>query len=180
MEEYLEGSISKLSKAMNIQKEYLSLLEGQIVEVESRLAVLEQAVNAIGQPAGYELQRRLNALRIESRALVRNYEESRNRGEPDSARLDKIDALLHHIMAEEDSVEAEADFLQQSVPSLMTLAVEAGAQLVDLYRKGFKQVIGDHPLGASAFVNHTRENLECEFGLDHSEEAPAQTESRIP
>lgn len=161
---------------MSMQKEHSSLLEGKILEAESRLATLEQAVNEIGQPAGYELQRRLNALRIESRALVRNFEESRNRGEPDLTRLEKIDALLRHIMAEEDSVGEEADFLHQSVPSSMTLAVEAGAQLVDLYRKGFKQVIGDHqPLGASAFVNHTRENLEFEFGLDHLEHSPPKS-----
>jgi hypothetical protein len=165
---------------MNIQNEHSSLLEGKILEAEARLATLEQAVNAIGQPAGYELRRRLNALRIESRALLRNFEESRSRGESDSTRLEKIDVLLHHIMAEEDSVSEEADFLDQSVPSSMTLAVEAGAQLVDLYRKGFKHVIGDHcPLGASAFVNHTRENLEFEFGLDRSERFPTQPESRI-
>lgn len=164
---------------MNIQTEP-SLLEGKIAEAEAKLTSLEQLVRDIGQPAGFELQRRVNALRIESRALARNFEESKNRGEPDSARLAKIDALLRHIVAEEASVGEDADFLHQSVPSSMTLAVEAGAQIVDLYRKGMKHVVGDHhPLGASAFVNHTRENLESEFGLDRVNDSPPLPDRRI-
>jgi hypothetical protein len=165
---------------MNIQTEISSLLEGKILEAEAKLATLEQAVKDIGQPAGHELRRRLDALKIENRALARNFEESRNRGEPDSVRLAKIDALLRHIVAEEASVGEDAEFLHQSAPSSMTLAVEAGAQMVDLYRKGLKHVIGDHhPLGASAFVNHTRENLESEFGLDHVEESPPLPDRKI-
>jgi hypothetical protein len=163
---------------MNIQTEHSSLLEGKILEAETKLAILEQAVKDIGQPAGHELQRRVDALKIENRALVRNFEESRNRGEPDSARLAKMDVLLRHIVAEEASVGEDADFLHQSVPSSMTFAVEAGAQIVDLYRKGLQHVIGNHhPLGASAFVNHSRENLESEFGLDHVEE-PSSSSTR--
>lgn len=142
------------------------MLEGKILEVEAKLEKLEQEVEEIGQPAGHELKRRLDILKIESKALARNIEESRKRGEPDSARLEKIEALLRHIEDEEFSVEHDADFLHQAAPSSVTVAVETSAHIVDAVRSGFRRVIGDHhPLGTSVFVNHTHENLESEFGL---------------
>lgn len=149
-----------------INPENQSLLELKILEVEAKLERLGKEVAEIGQPAGHELKRRLDILNIEGRALARNFEESRMRGEPDSARLEKIETLLRHIEDEEYSVEHDADFLHQAAPSSMTLAVETGAQIVDAVRAGFRRVIGDHhPLGSSVFVNHTHENLETEFGL---------------
>ncbi|MEY3895712.1 MAG: hypothetical protein RLZZ214_1232 [Verrucomicrobiota bacterium] len=151
---------------MNTQPENLSLLEKKILEAESKLQALEQEVEEIGQPAGHELKRRLDVLKIEAKALSRNFEESKNRGEPDSVRLEKIEALLHHIEDEEFSVGHDADFLHQAAPSSVTIAVETSAHLVDAVRSGFRRVIGDHhPLGTSVFVNHTHENLETEFGL---------------
>lgn len=153
-----------------IDPENQSLLEEKILEVEAKLEKLEREVAEIGQPAGHELKRRLDILKIESRALARNFEESRKRGEPDSVRLAKIEALLHHIEDEENSVEHDADFLHQAAPSSVTVAVETGAHLVDVVRSGFKRVIGNHhPLGESVFVNHTRANLESEFGLADSQ-----------
>jgi hypothetical protein len=153
-----------------IHPESPSLLEQKILEVEAKLEKLENEVTEIGQPAGRELKRRLDILKIEGKALARNFEESRKRGEPDSVRLAKIEALLHHIEDEESSVEHDADFLHQAAPSSVTVAVEAGAQLVDAVRSGFKRVIGNHhPLGESVFVNHTRANLESEFGLEGSQ-----------
>ena len=149
-----------------IHPENQSMLEGKILEVEAKLEKLEQEVEEIGQPAGHELKRRLDILKIESKALARNIEESRKRGEPDSARLEKIEALLRHIEDEEFSVEHDADFLHQAAPSSVTVAVETSAHIVDAVRSGFRRVIGDHhPLGTSVFVNHTHENLESEFGL---------------
>jgi hypothetical protein len=151
---------------MNTHSQNLSLLEKKILEAESKLQALEQEVEEIGQPAGHELQRRLDVLKIEAKALVRNFDESKNRGEPDSVRLEKIEALLHHIEDEEFSVGHDADFLHQAAPSSVTVAVETGAHIVDAVRSGFRRVIGDHhPLGSSVFVNHTHENLETEFGL---------------
>jgi hypothetical protein len=152
-----------------IHPENQSLLEEKILEVEAKLEKLEREVAEIGQPAGHELKRRLDILKIEGKALARNFEESRNRGEPDSVRLEKIETLLHHIENEEFSVEHDADFLHQAAPSSMTLAVETGAHIADAVRSGFRRVIGNHhPLGESVFVNHTRANLESEFGLGDS------------
>ena len=143
-----------------------SLLAHKIEEAERKLERLELEIEEIGLPAGFELRRRLEALKIEEKALKRNFEESRLRDEPDSARMEKINALLTHIEREEASVRHEADFLHQAAPSSMGLAVQAGAHIVDLYRRGIKHVIGDHHLlGESVFVNHTHENLTSQYGL---------------
>lgn len=161
---------------MNTNSENTTLLETKIQEAEARLASLEDAIADIGQPAGQELSRRLEHLKIEGRALLRNFEESQCGGVPNLARLEKIEALLQHIQDEESSVGHEADFLHQSNPSSVTLAVEAGALLVDFFRSGFKHLIGDHqPLGSSVFVNHSHENLETEYGLADSEKVESKT-----
>lgn len=149
-----------------IQSENLSPLETKILEVEAKLESLEKEIEEIGQPAGHELKRRLDILKIESKALARNFAESGSRGGNDAARLLKIEALLRHIENEESSVGHDVDFLHQAAPSSVTLAVETGVQMVEAVRSGFRRVIGDHaPLGESVFVNHTHENLKSEFGL---------------
>lgn len=151
---------------MNAIPEDPSLLAHKIEEAEIKLERLEVEIEEIGLPAGFELRRRLEALKIEERALKRNFEESRLRSEPDSVRMDKIEALLRHVEREESSVRHDADFLHQAAPSSMALAVQAGAHIVDLYRRGLKHVVGDHHLlGESVFVNHTHENLTKQYGL---------------
>ncbi|MES2438849.1 MAG: hypothetical protein V4584_07275 [Verrucomicrobiota bacterium] len=151
---------------MNSDLENPSPLAEKILVVEAKLEALEQEIKEIGQPAAQELQRRLDALKIEDHALKRNFEESQRRGEPDSVRMAKIEALLRHIEREEESVEREAHFLHQAAPSSMALAVEAGAHMVDLVGRGMKRVIGSHhPLGESVFVNHTHDNLTTQYGL---------------
>jgi hypothetical protein len=155
---------------MKTIREDPSLLAEKILEAEAKLERLEQAVGEIGQPAGHELRRRLDNLRIEENALKRNFEESRRRGEPDSVRMEKIEVLLRHIEQEESSVGHEVDFLHQSAPSSVTLAVEAGSHLVDVFRHGMKRVIGNHlPLGESVFVNHSHANLTSQYGLNEPE-----------
>ena len=137
-----------------------SRLADKISDVEAKLESLEIEIKEIGQPAARDLQHRLDQLTIEEKALKRNFEESQRADPPDVERLQKVEALLRHIENEESSVEHDADFLHQSAPSSVTLAVEAGAHLVDLYRRGVKRVIGDsRPLGSSVFVNHTHEDL---------------------
>ena len=154
---------------MKLTPEYSSQLTEKILQLETKLELLEKEILEIGQPAGQELQRRLNVLKIEEGALRRNFEESVRNGEPDSVRLAKIEQLLHHIEREETAVERDADFLHQAAPSSMTLAVEAGAKMVDLYRRGVKKVIGDHhPLGESVFVNHSHESLKRDYGIKPS------------
>ncbi|RYD77851.1 MAG: hypothetical protein EOP84_15005 [Verrucomicrobiaceae bacterium] len=146
--------------------EHPSLVAQKIEEAEVKLERLEREIEEIGLPAGYELRRRLEALKVEEKALKRNFEESRLRGEEDSLKLEKIGTLLRHVEREESSVRHDADFLHQAAPSSMTLAVQAGAHIVDLYRRGLKHVIGDHHLlGESVFVNHTHENLTRQYGL---------------
>lgn len=137
-----------------------SRLADKISDVEAKLDSLELEIKEIGQPAARDLQHRLDQLNIEEKALKRNFEESQRADPPDVERLQKVEALLRHIENEKSSVEQDADFLQQAAPSSVTLAVEAGAHMVELYRRGVKRVIGDsHPLGSSVFVNRTHEDL---------------------
>ena len=150
---------------MKTYPEEPSELAVKIAIVDAKLEDLENEIREIGQPAGQELLRRLEVLKIEEKALKRNFEESRLRGEPDSVRLVKIETLLEHIEREEASMENDAHFLHQSVPSSVGIAVEAGARLVELYRRAFRRALGDHhPLGSSVFVNHSHENITAEFG----------------
>jgi hypothetical protein len=147
--------------------ENLSPLAVKIAEVDAKLDALGREIAEIGMPAAYDLKRRYDALRVEDNALKRNIEESVARGEPDTVRLEKIETLLRHIENEEASVEHEAHFLHQSNPSSVILAAQAATQMVDLWRRAIKKVLGDvHPLGHSVFVNHTHDNLADEFGLD--------------
>ncbi|MEO5716687.1 MAG: hypothetical protein ABIT37_24625 [Luteolibacter sp.] len=151
---------------MNPPTENLSPLALKIAEAETKLENLATAVAEIGMPAATELRRWLEVLRIEEKALKRNFEESVSRGEPDSIRMAKIESLLEHIEREEASMGHEVDFLHQSVPSSMSVVAEAGAHVVDLLSRGVKRVIGDHhPLGSSVFVNHTHDNLVDYHGL---------------
>lgn len=157
---------------MNHTPENPSLLAEKILEADTRLGKLEHVIVEIGLPAGQELRRRLEILKIEDKALKRNFEESRNCGEPDSVRMGKIEALLHHIEREEASLGHAADFLHQAAPSSMTIAVQTGAQVVDLVGRGVRRVLGDHhPLGTSVFVNHSHENLASQYGLTDTEAA---------
>jgi hypothetical protein len=146
---------------------YSPSLEAKIAIAKTKLESLELEIEQIGLPAGQELLERLEVLKIEARALMRNFEESLQRGEPDSVRLEKIEALLNHVEQEESSVAHDADFLNQAAPSSMTVAVEAAARMVDIYQKAMRKILGNnHPLGESVFVNHTHANLTSEYGLE--------------
>lgn len=158
---------------MNIEPAHSSPLAAKILEAEAKLQNLEQEIAEIGLPAGQELRRRLEVLKIEEKALKRNFEESLHRGEPDSVRMERIEALLHHIEREEASVEHDANFLHQAAPSSMTVAVETSAHLADLVGRGVKRVLGTHhPLGESVFVNHSHDNLTKDYGLTDKPPAP--------
>ncbi len=152
----------------------LTPLARKIVELETKLENLETAIAEIGLPAGAGLRHRLEILKIEEKALRRNFQESISRGEPDSVRLEKIQILLDHIEREETSVEHDAEFLHQAAPSSMAVVAEAGAHVADLLARGVKHVIGDHrPLGSSVFVNHSHENLVQYHGLADEETGAA-------
>lgn len=163
---------------MNTNPELTTKLAGKIAEMELKLAALEQEIAEIGPPAANDLQKRFDALRIEEKALKRNFEESTSRGEPDLVRLEKVETLLRHMEREEASVEHEAHFLHQAAPSSVILAAQAASGLIDLYRRAIKHVLGEHhPLGASVFVNHTHETLTAEYGLDNPPAAAEGPES---
>lgn len=89
----------------------LSVVEAQIASVDAKLGRLEQRFQEIGGCAGTGLPRRLEMLKIEDRALNRNFKECQLRFGPDLSRLRKIQALLSHISLEEASVENEAELL---------------------------------------------------------------------
>ena len=145
-------------------------LAEKVLVIEAKLEDLEQELREIGQPAANDLYRRLEALKIESKALKRNLAETQYRQQSDHERLKKLETLLRHIEDEESAVESEADFLNQAAPSSITLAVEAGSHMVDLYRRGLRRVLGNHhPLGSSVFVNQTHANLASVYGLDVTE-----------
>lgn len=164
---------------MNPQQETMSMLARKVAESEIRLQALEQEIREIGQPAAHELKRRLDALIIEESALKRNLSECLGMEEPDGARMAKIEALLAHIEAEEDSVKHDADFLHQSGHTSAEFAAQAGTRIVELCLHALKRVVGDrHPLGMSVFVNQTHEMLATRYGLvDEESDAPEGTRS---
>ena len=153
--------------------EEIAALARKISEVEERLQNLEYEIEEIGQPAGHELKKRLDALKIEETALKRNLAEALDLADPGEKRMAKIEALLEYIQREEASVEREAEFLHQSPPTSAEVAAQTGAKLVGLVLRAIKRVVGDHhPLGMSVFVNHSPQLLDERYGL-HGAETPA-------
>jgi chromosome segregation ATPase len=145
--------------------ETIAALANQIAEAEAKLQNLEWEIEEIGQPAAHELQRRLDALKIEEHALKRNLEEALGMEEPGDARMAKIEALLAYIQNEEAAVEREAEFLHQSPPTSAEIATQAGSRIVELCLRALKRVVGNHhPLGSSVFVNHSPQVLEERYG----------------
>ncbi|MEM1084316.1 MAG: hypothetical protein AAGI48_09345 [Verrucomicrobiota bacterium] len=144
-------------------------LAEKIEEAEERIGKLGVAIEEIGQPAAKDLSRRLEALKIEEKALKRNFKESL-RGEEDASKMEKVEALLRHIEAEESSVEHAAAFLHQGAPSTVVMAAEAGARVVDKVGRGVKKVIGSKVSESMVFVNHSHDTLVERYGLEESEE----------
>ncbi len=156
----------KSPQAMKPTPEDMSALARKVADAEAKLQELGWQIDEIGQPAAHELQRRLDALKIEENALKRNLAELLGMGEPDEKRMEKVEALLRYIQREESSVGHDADFLHQSGHTTAEFAAQAGSMLVDLCMRGLKRIVGDHhPLGMSVFVNHSRENIEDLYGL---------------
>lgn len=146
--------------------EAIAALANQIAEAEAKLQNLEWEIEEIGQPAAHELQRRLDALKIEEHALKRNLEEALGMEEPGDARMAKIEALLAYIQSEEAAVEREAEFLHQSPPTSAEIATQAGSRIIELCLRALKRVVGNHhPLGSSVFVNHSPQVLAERYGV---------------
>lgn len=142
------------------------LLLAKIEEAERRIGKLEIEIEEIGQPAASELKRRLEALKIEERALRRNFTETQEGKGNHDERMAKIEALLQHIEREESSVEHEVAFLHQGNPSTVVIAAEAGAKVVGAIGRGAKKVFGEKPFEkSSVFVNHSHDTLVKRYGL---------------
>jgi chromosome segregation ATPase len=151
---------------MKPSPEEIAALAKQIAEAEATLQKLEWEIGEIGQPAAHELQRRLDALKIEERALQRNLTEALDMDEPGDARMAKIEALLAWIRSEEADVERETEFLHQSPPTSSEFAAQAGSRIVELCLRALKRVVGEHhPLGMSVFVNHSPDLLTERYGV---------------
>lgn len=137
-----------------------SPLAARIAELDARLASLEKQIDEIGMPAAQELQERMAALKIQERALKRNLAESHASGESDALRVAKIEALFDYIATEEEMMEEDAHFLTQAAPSSVSVIARAAARSLEIWQRALHRVLGDrHPLGASAFVNHSHEEI---------------------
>jgi hypothetical protein len=149
--------------------EETAALARKIAEAEERLQWLEEEIEEIGQPAGHELKRRLDALKIEEAALKRNLLEALDMDDPGEKRMEKIEILLDYIRREEAAVERESEFLKQSPPTSAEVAAHAGAKLLGLALGAIKRVVGGHhPLGMSVFVNHSPQWLDSHGLADQS------------
>ncbi len=154
---------------MKTAPEEIAVLAKQVAEAEATLQKLEWEIEEIGQPAAHELQRRLDALKIEERALQRNLTEALGMAEPGEARMAKIEALLAYIQSEEAAVGRETEFLHQSPPTSSEFAAQAGSHILGLCLRALKRVVGEHrPLGMSVFVNHSPDLLTERYGVGES------------
>ncbi len=168
----LSIEIEKVNSVMTSKTEILPTLEERILDVENHFGRLQREIEEIGLPAGLDLQRRLEELKIEEQAVRRDIVGYLLDPDPDPSKVEKIERLLQRIADEELSVQDDADFLNQSAPSSVSLAVEAGAHLVGLYRRVLRRLIRDHhPLGESVFVNQTHDDLAARFGIDDAKES---------
>lgn len=159
---------------MKRSPEETAALASKIAEAEERLQWLEEEIAEIGQPAGHELKRRLDALNIEEAALKRNLLEALDMEDPGEKRMEKIELLLEYIRCEEEALGKEAEFLHQSPPTSAEVATQAGAKLLGLAMGAIKRVVGGHhPLGMSVFVNHSPQWLES-HGLKGQAGTPAK------
>lgn len=155
---------------MNPNTEHLTELARKTAGAEYQLQKLEWEIGEIGQPAARDLKRRLDALKVEAHALDRNLAGLLGVGAPDSGRLEKVETLLDHIVAEGAEVEHDADFLMQSPPSTAEYAAKAGSRVVALVVQALHRVVGaHHPLGMSVFVNHSHKTLIDQYGVADGE-----------
>lgn len=163
---------------MKPSSETLNELAAGLARAEEKLQLLEEEIRSVGQPAGAELQKRLDALRIEEAALKRNISEAFGAETGDEARLAKIKALLDHIEAEELHIQHEADFLDRAVPNTSEILTKVGDRTMRFVLGAIKRVVGDHhPMGSSVFVNHTHEMLERKYGI-HAEDQDVPKDRR--
>ena len=153
---------------MNIKPYDTGRLEAEIEVADAKLEKLEEEIREIGAPASYALRERLEALKVEDRALHRNLAEAENQPGPRrrARRIQQVEKLLHHIERAEVELEHDAHFLHQAPPSTLELAFRGGARLLEPIVRRWKRLKGDRQfLWHSPFVNHTHRDLRRGFGL---------------
>lgn len=148
----------------NTNLDHPDQLAEKIAHREEILEELEQRLKQIGEPAAHELRKRLEALKVEEQALQRNYAEVQEGRSHPQERMQKVEALLHHIEREESSMQHEADFLSLGAPSSVSVAFRSGARLYDLGTRGLKRIFRDQSPWHSPFVNRTHESIMANFG----------------
>lgn len=141
------------------------VFESKIEAIEEGFERLEAVIERIGMPAASSLKKRVDALRIEEKALKRNLREMNEGTHGADGQLGKFEALLRHIEREESSVEHEAEFLRQGPPSTVVAAAEAGAKVIDALGRGVKRVVGNPVSESMVFVNHSHDTLVERYGL---------------
>lgn len=166
---------------MNASPESLAELAAAVARTEEKLQELEKEVQSVGEPAGSDLRKRVEALRVEEAALKRNLHEAFGTGEVDEKRMAKIEALLEHIESEERHIHHETDFRDRAVPNSSEIIVKMGDRSVKLVLGAIKRLLGDHhPLGTSVFVNHTHETLARRYGVSATDDVPADERKHSP
>ncbi len=157
---------------MNAEHPDMLALASEIARTESKLQELEWEIDEVGLPAGTELKRRLEALKIEEAAVLRNLKHLCGIDPDDGGRRRKqVEALLDHIRREEESLGRDTAFLHQSGLSSPELAARAAARTLELILLALKRALHDHhPLGMSVFVNHSHRTLAERYGLADPDE----------
>ena len=150
---------------MKTKPENCEELAGEIEASERKLEELEQEMNEIGEPACCELRHRLEGLKVEERALKRNFAEAKGEKAHNKERMRKVVKLLHHIESEENSIGQEVHFLHQAAPTTLEYAFKGGASVLDLGVRGLKTIIGDHQLLLEFGPLSTRPMRACLFAL---------------
>jgi chromosome segregation ATPase len=155
----------------------LARLKAKINDTKLKLGELKEMLAPIGHPADTALQKRLDALKIEERALQRNYTELIHNPADETQRLQKVEMLLRYIEQEESSLAHEAAFLSQSAPSSVILAAEGATRAMEAMSRAFNKLLGGkRPLGESVFVNHSHDDLVNHYGLKEADETREDTE----
>ncbi len=143
-------------------------LADEIEATLRKLAKLEKEIEEIGEPAAGALRHRLEALQVEEHALQRNAGELKTgkAGRRNAVRARKLETLLHHIEAEESSLEHDADFLHQASPTTLEFAFRCGSRVFDIGARGWKKATGGRQLmWHSPFVNNTHDSLASRYRM---------------
>ncbi len=151
---------------MKTRPDDIDRLAAEVEAADQILEKLDDEIKGVGAPASYALNKRLEALRIEDRALHRNLAEAQQKSgsEGEDRRMRNVETLLHHIEAEEKSLEHDTEFLHQGPPTTIELTFRGIVRLLDPIVLKWKKFKGGRQwMWHSPFVNHTHKDLARRF-----------------